>query len=392
MAMRLCKKASKWHGAVEDLESRSLLTLLFLIPNGVLAAQQSNFSGPVATLIDLNKTAMPSDFNNPPGSVQIDWGDGSEPTTGQVVSLPTAGTFEIDGSHTYSQAGTFTTMISVSDQNDGSASESGSAIVVAPSTTPAPATSLTIDSNLITGTAGVPATNVTVATFLDPNLTDTTGDFVALINWGDGHTSSGSIQGGTGVFTVSGTNTYALGGTYTTTVTVVGTGTAPGATTMGVASISNPSESTSTFSFSGNLAPVVGNGPHAATGFTNTNQPTFSGTATPFSIVQIYARPYGVDTEEPLGETVTNSNGQWSLTAGPLLPGRYNVSAVVTPSSGSPSPMTSLSNNGLVHIDMVPKAPKAEIRRQKAMHHHHKPVKPPISHHPHPAPPKRLQV
>src|ERR1700691_3707333 len=101
MAMRLCKQASKWHGAVEDLESRSLLTLLFLIPNEVLAAQQSNFTGAVATLIDLNKTAMPSDFNNPPGSVQIDWGDGSEPTTGQVVSLPTAGTFEVDGSHTY---------------------------------------------------------------------------------------------------------------------------------------------------------------------------------------------------------------------------------------------------------------------------------------------------
>ena len=218
------------------------------------------------------------------------------------------------------------------------------------------------------------------------------GDFVALINWGDGHTSSGSIQGGTGVFTVSGTNTYALGGTYTTTVTVVGTGTAPGATTMGAASISNPSESTSTFSFSGSLAPVVGNGPHAATGFTNTNQPTFSGTATPFSIVQIYARPYGVDTEEPLGETVTNSNGQWSLTAGPLLPGRYNVSAVVTPSSGSPGPMTALSNNGLVHIDMVPKASKAEIRRQKALRDHHKPVKPPIAHHPHQAPPKHRQV
>ena len=108
---------------------------------------------------------------------------------------------------------------------------------------------------MITGIAGVALSNATVATFLDPNMADTMADFVALINWGDGHTSSGSIQGGTGVFTVSGTNTYALGGTYTTTVTVVGTGTAPGATTMGAASISNPSEITSTFSFSGSLAP-----------------------------------------------------------------------------------------------------------------------------------------
>jgi hypothetical protein len=71
---------------------------------------------------------------------------------------------------------------------------------------------------------------------------------------------------------------------------------------------------------------------------------------------------------------------------------RLDCVAIVTPATGSPGPMTALSNNGLVHIDMVPKASKAEIRREKAMGHHHKPVKPPILHHPHQAPPKRRQV
>ena len=91
------------------------------------------------------------------------------------------------------------------------------------------------------------------------------------------------------------------------------------------------------FIFSGGLDLSAANGPYVSMGYTNTNQPTFSGMALPFSIVQLYAHPFGVDIQEPLGETVTNNIGQWSLTAGPLLAGTYNISAIVIPPAGPPS-------------------------------------------------------
>ena len=46
-------------------------------------------------------------------------------------------------------------------------------------------------------------------------------DYSASINWGDGNTSAGTItfDSGTGIFTVSGSNTYAEEGGYSITAT-----------------------------------------------------------------------------------------------------------------------------------------------------------------------------
>lgn len=123
----------------------------------------------------------------------------------------------------------------------------------------------------------------------------------------------------------------------------------------------------------------------------NTNQPTFSGMAAPFATVQLYARPFGIDTEEPLGETVTGINGQWTLTVEPLLAGVYNIAAIVTPSAGIPGVLTPLSNNGLVHIDMVPKALKAKRREPRALVIH-KLVGSRRSHTPHQSRPEHHRV
>ena len=53
------------------------------------------------------------------------------------------------------------------------------------------------------------STNVTVATFTDPNG-EFTGDYAATINWGDGMQTTGTITGpdGSGVYTVTGSHTY----------------------------------------------------------------------------------------------------------------------------------------------------------------------------------------
>jgi len=104
------------------------------------------------------------------------------------------------------------------------------------------------------------------------------------------------------------------------------------------------------------LAAILGNGPNAANGYTNTNRPTFSGTAPPFSTVELFAKPSSLDVSEPLGYAIASEAGQWTLATGPLADGIYTVTAVVTPPGGYPGPMQPLANNGRVVIDTV--APK----------------------------------
>ena len=60
----------------------------------------------------------------------------------------------------------------------------------------------------------------TVATFSDPDLFATAGEYSASINWGDSSTSAGTITGSGGAFTVTGSHTYAEEGNYTITVTI----------------------------------------------------------------------------------------------------------------------------------------------------------------------------
>jgi len=48
----------------------------------------------------------------------------------------------------------------------------------------------------------------TVATFTDKRTSDTAGEFAALIDWGDGSSSTGTVTGGNGTFTVTGSHTW----------------------------------------------------------------------------------------------------------------------------------------------------------------------------------------
>ncbi len=72
----------------------------------------------------------------------------------------------------------------------------------------------------ITPTVGVPFTG-TVGTFIDTDPNGNAHDFTAMIDWGDGHTSPGTISAaGGGGFNVSGSNTYATAGPFQFTFTV----------------------------------------------------------------------------------------------------------------------------------------------------------------------------
>ena len=215
-------------------------------------------------------------------------------------------------------------------------------------------------------TAGVlPSTPVAVGSFSDSDTTATISNFTASINWGDGNVSPGTItQSSTNpsLFLVSGTNLYASQGTYTITISVNDQG--GNSTTIKSTALVNTNQ---VYGFTGGLANLIVNGPLAASGYTNTNRPTFSGTSAPFAIVQLYARYLNVDAELPLGEAVASANGQWTLTTGPLARGVSVVTAVVTIPAGYPSTTMTLSNqNGtnLVYIDLAPAPVKRPPHRR----------------------------
>ena len=74
--MKSRRNRTRRRGEFDQLEVRQLLTLTMVPRLNITATQASNFSGVVAGLADFSLNASPSDFNNPPGSVQINWGDG----------------------------------------------------------------------------------------------------------------------------------------------------------------------------------------------------------------------------------------------------------------------------------------------------------------------------
>src|SRR5262249_49920998 len=59
----------------------------------------------------------------------------------------------------------------------------------------------------------ISATNTVIGNFSDGFKSDTAADFTATINWGDGTTSTGTVVGSNGSFTVEADHTYADEGT-----------------------------------------------------------------------------------------------------------------------------------------------------------------------------------
>jgi hypothetical protein len=78
--------------------------------------------------------------------------------------------------------------------------------------------------SLTAATEGVAlADSTTVAAFTDTNTSDTASSFMATIDWGDGTTTSGTVAGSSGAFTVTGGHTYADEGNFALGVTITET-------------------------------------------------------------------------------------------------------------------------------------------------------------------------
>jgi hypothetical protein len=94
-----------------------------------------------------------------------------------------------------------------------------------------------------TGTNISPNTGVlfngTVATFTDGDSQGTASQFTAVISWGDGNYSLGTVAKVGSSFTVTGSNTYASQGTYTVNVQIYDVGGST-ASTQSTATVTNP--------------------------------------------------------------------------------------------------------------------------------------------------------
>lgn len=156
-------------------------------------------------------------FTDPAGAEQIgdydatiNWGDGS--VTNHAPIALNAGVFTVGGTHTYAEEGTKSPVVTIAHDTAASITATASVVV---SDTAVVTTPVTL--------SGVEGTSQTfdVATFIDPAGAESIGDYSATINWGDGSvTSNASLSLNAGVFTVSGTHTYAEEGTNSPIATI----------------------------------------------------------------------------------------------------------------------------------------------------------------------------
>src|SRR5262249_1048490 len=156
---------------------------LTLTAAGLTVAAGAAFSGRVASFNDANPFASAANF-----SASVAWAD-NQTTTGTVTANAVGG-FDVATSRTFGAAGSLAFTVTIQDAG-GSARADGTAQIVG-----------------VLATEGLPY-NGPVAGFAgSPGAS--ASDYSAVIAWGDGQSSAGSVSGNSSAgFTVSGTHTYA---------------------------------------------------------------------------------------------------------------------------------------------------------------------------------------
>lgn len=176
-------------------------------PLSFTALAGAAFTGTVATFSDTFTGNAASDF-----TATIDWGDATV-TAGTVTGG--GASYSVSGTHTYASAGTFTVMVTLSDDKPGTATATVSSTAHVGA-----GAGLTAFPQTFAATEGT-AFNGTVATFTDGRNGAVVTDFSATITWGDGTMTAGTIaSSGGGVFSVSGTHTYGDEGSFSVPVQV----------------------------------------------------------------------------------------------------------------------------------------------------------------------------
>jgi hypothetical protein len=171
----------------------------------VTSVEFTAFSGLVATFTDADPNGTVTDY-----TASIDWGDGTT-TVGTVAAA--AGHFNVSGSHTYGEDGSYTIQVHVADVGGSTATASSTATITEPSIS-------AIAGVAVSGFERSTLTNAPVATFTHGNGAEPAGDFSVTIAWGDGTSSSGLVTESGTTYTVVGSHIYLDEGSFPMTVTV----------------------------------------------------------------------------------------------------------------------------------------------------------------------------
>src|SRR5205085_2382143 len=145
-------------------------------------------------------------------SADIDWGDNAGTQKGAgAITLRKDGTFEVRASHTYVDEDGVKGSIQVDIHHERSKQQT---VQVSLTVTDPSVTAKAIDGSSFTAKEGTASSIQTLATFTDPGGPDSSGDYSADVDWGNGTFVAGdanvSIVGPDkgGVFTVTGSHTY----------------------------------------------------------------------------------------------------------------------------------------------------------------------------------------
>ncbi len=190
--------------------------------SAVRGVEGAAVSGVLASFTDANPNARAAEF-----TAMIRWGDGQ--TSMGMITANTRGGFDVTATHTYADEGSYAISVTIADVGGSTAPASVPATIA-----DAP---LTATNGTLRGVEGAAASGV-LASFTDANPNARATEFTAMIRWGDGQTSMGTITANThGGFDVSGTHTYADEGSYSISITIadVGGSTAPASTSATIA-------------------------------------------------------------------------------------------------------------------------------------------------------------
>lgn len=169
-----------------------------------------------------------TDPSNPPVtdySAEINWGDGTS-STGTVSFDAGSGVYSVSGSHAYTEDGSDLIVVTVHRTGAPDVTLDAIAAVVEP-----PLVQIFPPVVAPLGHEGT-ALTVTVGYFTHGNNTETgtpppgsegafVGELSAMIDWGDGTTSAGRVDGNGSNYVVTGTHTYQDEGHYSVKATVL---------------------------------------------------------------------------------------------------------------------------------------------------------------------------
>lgn len=211
-----CVNGSRQRAVVESLESRQLLSAAALavkaIPTILHRAVLQETEGAA-----FNSATVATFTADPAGSftASINWGDRSAITTATVVG-DGSGNFTVSGSHDYLKAGTYFVTVKLVDQNNRARTVLSTAKVADAALSATPIAISAARNSPFLG-------DVATFTDADPNaVASPKPTETAIINWGDGTASAGTISQANagGPFSVSGKHTFLVAKTYTVTITI----------------------------------------------------------------------------------------------------------------------------------------------------------------------------